>query len=101
MPRTDAAASVTAVCAASSQLFGDSARTSITLISAMMVPPESVWAACPMFSTVYEENRRVVIGYGRVICPDDQRTVQLGQTSIRRAPTHFAQQRLAAGEEGN
>jgi hypothetical protein len=42
-----------------------------------------------------------VIGYGRVICPDDRRTVQLGQTSIRRAPTHFAQQRLAAGEEGN
>src|SRR3954451_24646861 len=65
MPRTDAAASLTAVCAASSQLFGDSARTSITLIRAMMVPPESVWAACPLSSTVHEENRCTVAGYSR------------------------------------
>src|SRR3954471_6185839 len=100
MPRTDAEASVTAFCAASSQLFGDSVRTSITLIRAMMVPPESAWVACPMSSTVHEEARCAMIGYGRVICPDDRRTAQLvGQTSIRRAPTHFAQQRLAAGEE--
>src|SRR3954469_18941332 len=69
MPRTDAAASLTAVCAASSQLFGDSARTSITLIRAIIVPPESVWAACPISSTAYEEDRCAVIGYGRVICP--------------------------------
>src|SRR3954452_23954481 len=81
MPRTDSAACLTAVCAASSQLFGDSARTSITLISAMMVPPESVWAVCPMFSTVYEENRCVVIGNGRVTCPGDRRDAQLGRAS--------------------
>src|SRR3954464_12820712 len=81
MPRTDAAASLTAVCAASSQLFGDSARTSITLISAMMVPPEVVWAACPMSSTVHEEDRCAMIGYGRVIFPDDRRTAQLSRTS--------------------
>src|SRR4051795_3855216 len=62
MPRTDAEASLTAFCAASSQLFGDSVRTSITLIRAMMVPPESAWAACPMSSTVHEEDRCAMMG---------------------------------------
>jgi hypothetical protein len=40
------------------------------------------------------------MGYGRVICPDDRRTAQLGQTSIRRASAHFAQQMPVVGEEG-
>src|SRR4029450_10053092 len=91
MPRTDVAASVTAFSAASPQLFGDSARTSITLIRAMMVPPESAWAACPMSSTVHEDDRCAMIGGGRIICPSDRWAAQLGQTSIRRAPAHFAQ----------
>src|SRR5689334_269669 len=99
MPRTDAEASVTAFCAASSQLFGDSARTSITLIRAMMVPPESAWAACPMSSTVHEEARCVMIGYGRVICPDDRRTDQLGRTSTRFDPQ--AEQRNLSHTSGN
>src|SRR3954453_17957615 len=86
MPRTDAAASLTAVCAASSQLFGDSARTSITLIRAIIVPPESVWAACPISSTGYEEGRCAVIGYGRVIYPAAWRAAQLGRTSTRLDP---------------
>src|SRR3954451_17667178 len=85
MPRTDAEASLTAFCAASSQLLGDSVRTSITLIRAMMVPPESAWAACPMSSTVHEEDRCAMIGYRRVICPDDRRTAQLSRTSTRLA----------------
>src|SRR4051794_9287560 len=86
MPRTDAEASLTAFYAASSQLFGDSVRTSITLIRAMMVPPESAWAACPMSSTVHEEDRCAMIGYRRVICPDDRRTAQLSRTSTRLDP---------------
>src|SRR6185369_16990073 len=86
MPRTDAAASLTAVCAASSQLFGDSARTSITLIRAIIVPPESVWAACPISSTAYEEDRCAVIGYGRVIYPAAWRAAQFGRTSTRFVP---------------
>ena len=65
-----------ALCAAASQLFGDSVRTSITLIRAMMVPPESVWAACPLSSTAHEENRCAVMGYGRLICPGDQHAAQ-------------------------
>src|SRR3954470_12483749 len=83
MPRTDAAASLTAVCAASSQLFGDSARTSITLIRAIIVPPESVWAAYPISSTAYEEDRCAVIGYGRVIYPAAWRAAQFSRTSTR------------------
>jgi hypothetical protein len=41
-----------------------------------------------------------MIGYGRVICPDERWTDQWGQTSIRRAPAHFAQQMLAARSIG-
>src|SRR4051794_23988419 len=104
MPRTDAEASLTAFCAASSQLFGDSVRTSITLIRAMMVPPESAWAAsawaaCPMSSTVHEEDRCAMIGYGRVICPDDRRTTQLSRTSTRLDPQ--AEQRNPPHTSGN
>src|SRR3954470_21321859 len=69
MPRTDAEASLTAFCAASSQLFGDSVRTSITLIRAMMVPPESAWAACPMSSTVHEDDRCAMIAMVRLSAP--------------------------------
>jgi hypothetical protein len=32
-----------------------------------MVPPESVWAACPMSSTVFEEDRCAVM-----IAPSDR-----------------------------
>src|SRR3954470_8137454 len=31
----------------------------------MMIPPESVWAACPLSSTVHEENRCTVTGCSR------------------------------------